>query len=145
MIYDDLKLDNQLCHRLYIASNAIIRAYRPLLAELDLTYPQYVVMMALWEKDQLPIHALIQTTLIDGGALSLILKKLVAKEYISVIPAPEDKRLRYVHLTDKGQKLQEQAKYIPDQLKCQITHFSQQDMSDLIRLLDQMTSDLIDT
>ncbi|MEC8226255.1 MAG: MarR family transcriptional regulator, partial [Pseudomonadota bacterium] len=67
MKYPQLKLDNQLCHRLYMASNGIARAYRDSLNQLDLTYPQYVVMMALWEKDQISIAELLEKTAIDGG------------------------------------------------------------------------------
>ena len=66
MSFEQLKLKNQLCHRLYMASNSIARAYREPLAALNLTYPQYVVMMALWERDKITIAQLIDKTAIDG-------------------------------------------------------------------------------
>ena len=65
-----LKLENQLCHRFYTLSNAFTRAYRPLLKALDITYPQYVTLMALWETDHITIAELLDRTAIDGGAMS---------------------------------------------------------------------------
>ncbi len=76
MSYEQLKLKNQLCHRLYMASNSIARAYREPLSELNITYPQYVVMMALWEQDEVTIAELVAKTAIDGGAMTQILKKM---------------------------------------------------------------------
>ena len=73
---DTLKLESQLCHRFYTLSNAFTRAYRPMLKSLDITYPQYVVMMALWEQSNVTIAELLDKTVIDGGAMTLILKKL---------------------------------------------------------------------
>ena len=81
MSSDQLKLENQLCHRLYMASNSIVRAYREPLNELNITYPQYVVMMALWEKDKITITELLDKTLIDGGAMTQILKKWLIRDY----------------------------------------------------------------
>ena len=78
MSFEQLKLKNQLCHRLYMASNSIARAYRAPLAEINLTYPQYVVMMALWEEDKITISDLIERTAIDGSALTQILKNFRA-------------------------------------------------------------------
>ncbi len=76
-----LKLENQLCHRFYTLSNAFTRAYRPLLKALDITYPQYVTLMALWETDDITIAELLEKTVIDGGAMSLILKKLKKRAF----------------------------------------------------------------
>ena len=76
MSINQLKLKNQLCHRLYMASNSIVRAYRELLSVLNITYPQYVVMMALWEQDKITIAQLVEKTAIDGGAMTQILKKI---------------------------------------------------------------------
>ncbi len=74
MSINQLKLKNQLCHRLYMASNSIVRAYREPLRELNLTYPQYIVMMALWEQDEITIAELVEKTAIDGGAMTQILR-----------------------------------------------------------------------
>ncbi|KKM18622.1 hypothetical protein LCGC14_1663810, partial [marine sediment metagenome] len=85
MKYPQLKLDNQLCHRLYMASNSVVRAYRDALNALELTYPQYVVMMALWEEDKITIAQLLKKTAIDGGAMTQILKKMTDKQLLVVI------------------------------------------------------------
>lgn len=73
------RLKNLLCHRLYTASNAITRTYRPFLEALQLTYPQYITMVALWEKDNLSVKELHKITEIDNGCLSLMLKKMLEK------------------------------------------------------------------
>ena len=91
-----LKLENQLCHRFYTLSNAFTRAYRPLLKALDITYPQYVTLMALWEDDDITIAELLDRTAIDGGAMSLILKKLQDKGFLVVTKDKADKRVKRV-------------------------------------------------
>ncbi|MGO3820149.1 MAG: MarR family winged helix-turn-helix transcriptional regulator, partial [Vibrio casei] len=85
MKHPQLKLDNQICHRLYMASNALTRTYREMLSELDLTYPQYVVMMALWEQDNISITKLLEKTAIDGSAMTQILKKMSDKGLLNII------------------------------------------------------------
>ena len=75
MTFNQLQLKNQLCHRLYMASNSIVRAYREPLSDLNITYPQYVVMMALWEQDKVTIAELVKKTAIDGGAMTQILRR----------------------------------------------------------------------
>lgn len=99
-----LKLENQLCHRFYTLSNAFTRAYRPLLKALDITYPQYVTLMALWESDNITIAELLDRTSIDGGAMSLILKKLEDKTYLRVVKDEQDKRVKRVCLTNTGKQ-----------------------------------------
>ena len=74
-----LDLDRQICHSLYSASNALVRAYRPLLEGIDLTYPQYVVMMSLWQRDKVSISDLARHTRFDAGTLSPIVKRLQKK------------------------------------------------------------------
>ena len=101
MPFEQLQLKNQLCHRLYMASNSIARAYREPLTEINLTYPQYVVMMALWEKDKITIADLIDKTAIDGSALTQILKKMTDKNLLEVIKDEKDKRKRLIKLTMK--------------------------------------------
>ena len=116
MPFDQLKLKNQLCHRLYMASNSIVRAYREPLNELDITYPQYVVMMALWEQDEVTIAELVRQTAIDGGAMTQILKKMTDKWLLEIIKDDQDKRQRFVKLTPKGQSLKLKAVDIPTKI-----------------------------
>ena len=143
MTSDALKLENQICHRFYAISNAFARTYRPFLDDLDMTYPQYLIMMALWEKDNVTINELLAVTLIDGGAMSLILKKLDAKNYIQVIPAKNDKRVRYVHLTENGQHLKLRAHDIPARMACKINSLSKTECDQMIMLIDKLKGDLL--
>ena len=142
MKYPQLKLDNQLCHRLYMASNGIARAYRDSLNQLDLTYPQYVVMMALWEKDQISIAESLEKTAIDGGAITQILKKMSDKALLSITKDSHDKRKRLVQLEAKGKAMQDQAADIPSQIRCRFPSVSEQQALQLIELLDLVNSDL---
>ncbi|OUS28112.1 MarR family transcriptional regulator ['Osedax' symbiont bacterium Rs2_46_30_T18] len=142
MKYDQLKLDQQLCHRLYIASNGLTRAYRPLLDALNLTYPQYVVMMALWEEDGITVQTLLQKTAVNGGAMSLILKKMMDKKLLSVTPSDEDKRKKLIHLLPTGIQLQEQAAEVPTKIQCSFANIEKSDLHQLINLLDKVCLDL---
>jgi len=142
MKYPQLKLDNQLCHRLYMASNGIARAYRDSLNQLDLTYPQYVVMMALWEKDQISIAELLEKTAIDGGAMTQILKKMSDKALLSITKDSQDKRKRLVQLEAKGKAMQDQVADIPSQIRCRFPSINEQQALQLIELLDLVNSDL---
>lgn len=140
---DQLKLSNQICHRFYKATNAITRAYKPYLNQLDITYPQYLVLMALWEKDSVEVSQVQQQTQIDAGALTLILKKLVAKNVIVLLSAEHDKRVKLVKLTDKGKAMESDAADIPKQLRCQFPEFSDAEINQLVILLDKLNSNLI--
>lgn len=137
-----LKLKNQLCHRLYKASNAITRAYRPLLSPLGLTYPQYVVMMSLWEQDDVAVQDLIAHTQIDGGSLTQILTKLQHKAWLSLARDPEDGRKRRVKLTAAGQALQLEARQVPERMVCQLQNLSVEESYQLASLLDRLTAGL---
>ena len=139
---DAIKLDNQLCHRFYIVSNAFTRAYRPMLKQLDLTYPQYVVMMALWEQDEVTISSLLDITKIDGGAMSLILKKLATKRYITVSSNAQDKRVKTVALTDSGWSAKPQAIDVANAMRCNINNLSADEAHQLISLIDKLSEDL---
>lgn len=120
MVSQKLKLENQICHSLYSATNALVRAYRPLLEEIDLTYPQYLLMMALWERDGVMIKDLVARTRLDAGTLTPILKRLSAKGLIELVKSKEDSRQKEVYLTTEGQALSTQAEQVPERLACQI-------------------------
>ncbi len=137
-----LQLDNQLCHRFYMVSNAFSRVYRPLLKELDITYPQYVVMMALWEQDHITIKQLLERTRIDGGAMSLMLKKLVQKGFVHIDAHQSDKRARIVVLTEFGQNAKRAAKHIPEQMLCHNQSLSEAELKTLMGLIDKLHGDL---
>ncbi|MEL0640798.1 MarR family transcriptional regulator [Pseudoalteromonas aliena] len=142
MPFEQLKLKNQLCHRLYMASNSIARAYREPLNELNLTYPQYVVMMALWEQDEITIAELIDKTAIDGGAMTQILKKMSEKSLLAVIKDEHDKRKRLVQLTQHGQSLKLKAADIPKNILCKFDSVDTAQAKQLMQLLDLVVNDL---
>ena len=132
---DPLKLENQLCHRFYLLSNAFTRAYRPLLASLDITYPQYIVMMALWEQDDITINALIDKTGIDGSALSLMLRKLADKGYVSMQADAQDRRAKRVEL---GRRARQTALAVPEGMLCRLEGMSREEGVQLMRLMDKL-------
>ena len=115
-----LDLDRQICHSLYSASNALVRAYRPLLQQLDLTYPQYVLMMSLWQRDGVSISELSRHTRFDPGTLTPILKRLQNKGLISSSVAQSDERRRIITVTGKGRSLKKEAETIPGQIVCTV-------------------------
>ena len=110
---DMLRLDNQLCFALYSTSLAMTKVYKPLLAELGLTYPQYLAMLVLWERDGLMVSELGQKLYLDSGTLTPLLKRLEASGYISRIRDVEDERRVYITLTSSGRKLKTRAAKIP--------------------------------
>jgi DNA-binding MarR family transcriptional regulator len=108
-----LLLDNQLCFALYSASLAMTKLYKPLLDELGLTYPQYLVMLVLWETDGLMVSELGQRLSLDSGTLTPLLKRLEAAGLVSRLRAVEDERRVHIHLTAAGRKLKARAAKVP--------------------------------
>lgn len=114
-----LLLDNQLCFPLYVASKEITRRYLPLLKELDLTYTQYITLLALWETDHITVKELGERLYLDSGTLTPLLYKLENKGYIIRNKGKEDGRELIVCVTEKGYKLKEKALSIPPNIaKC---------------------------
>lgn len=114
-----LKLDNQLCFAVYACAREITKLYYPLLKELNLTYTQYVTMLALWERDGLSVKQLGERLYLDSGTLTPLLKKLEATGLLTRRRSSEDERVVGVHLTDKGTALRARAAKIPERLFCQ--------------------------
>jgi MarR family transcriptional regulator, organic hydroperoxide resistance regulator len=108
-----LLLDNQLCFALYSTSLAMTRVYKPLLDEIGLTYPQYLAMLVLWEKDGLMVSELGERLYLDSGTLTPLLKRLEASGLIARIRAVEDERRVHLTLTAAGRKLKTKAAKIP--------------------------------
>ena len=108
-----LQLDNQLCFALYSASLAMTKVYKPLLDELGLTYPQYLVMLVLWEGDGLMVSELGQRLSLDSGTLTPLLKRLEAAGLISRLRDVQDERRVHIHLTAAGRKLKSAAAKVP--------------------------------
>ncbi|MBC7718784.1 MAG: MarR family transcriptional regulator [Chitinophagaceae bacterium] len=108
-----LQLDNQLCFALYSTSLAMTKLYKPMLGELGLTYPQYLAMLALWERDGLMVSELGERLYLDSGTLTPLLKRLEASGYISRLRAVDDERRVHITLTRAGRKLKARAAKIP--------------------------------
>lgn len=111
-----LKLDNQLCFPLYAASKEIIRRYKPVLDELDITYTQYLVLLVLWEQDNILVKDLGSRLYLDSGTLTPLLKKLESKGYILRSKGEDDERELYIHLTELGKSMKTEAYKIPSSI-----------------------------
>jgi MarR family transcriptional regulator, organic hydroperoxide resistance regulator len=112
----DLTLDEALCFALYSASRALTGFYRPLLDELGITYPQYLVLLALWERDGVAVGALAQRVRLDYGTLSPLLKRLQMAGLITRERRAQDERSVTVSLTEAGRSLRARADCIPDEV-----------------------------
>ena len=108
-----LKLDNQLCFAVYSASLAMTRLYKPLLDKLGLTYPQYLVLLVLWERDGLTVSELGERLSLDSGTLTPLLKRLEAGGLVVRIRDSADERRVHVSLTAAGRKLKARAAEVP--------------------------------
>lgn len=111
-----LALDKQLCFALYSASLAMTKVYKPLLAPLGLSYPQYLVMLALWEEDGQTVSALGHKLALDSGTLTPLLKRLQAQGALTRTRDTEDERRVIVRLTDTGRRLKIDARRVPPQI-----------------------------
>ena len=113
-----LRLDRQLCFALYGAANRVTRLYRPLLDALGLTYPQYLVMLVLWETSPRTVGAVGEALDLESSTLTPLLKRMEAQGLVVRARDPEDERRVIVTLTDAGAALREQAKAVPEKLFC---------------------------
>jgi DNA-binding MarR family transcriptional regulator len=121
---EGLQLDNQLCFKLYAASRAVIRAYKPMLDQLGLTYPQYLAMLVLWEWQQQPpalptVKALGERLLLDSGTLTPLLKRLELQGLLLRKRSASDEREVHLALSDAGRALREQVLPLKSQLLCE--------------------------
>lgn len=141
MSHESIRLKNQLCHPLYSATNALMRAYKPLLEPLKVTYPQYLILMALWDSDEINIKDISDRTFFDSGTLTPLINKLKTQGLVTIKPMPSDKRNKIVALTPKGKRLQEKAESIPKELTCRV-ELSKEDFLKLKRLSETLLENL---
>ena len=109
MAYSELQLDNQICFRLYTASRLITQAYTPMLTELGITYPQYLVLMVLWEKDSQPVNDIAHRLMLETNTVTPLLQRMEKQGLIIRKKGELDKRQQIVSLTKKGCEMEEQA------------------------------------
>jgi DNA-binding MarR family transcriptional regulator len=136
-----ISIDSQLCFALYSASRAMTAAYRPILAELKLTYPQYLVLLVLWEHEPVTVRSLGERLRLDSGTLSPLLKRLEANGFVRRERSTDDERLVEVTLTPAGRRLEETAQCIPAEL-FSATGMSEREATDLRDAVRQLTDAL---
>ena len=124
------RLDDQLCFALYAATNAITRMYRPLLSELGLTYPQYLVLLILWEHGSSPVGEIAERLQLATHAISPITDRLEEAGLVRRRRDDADGRVVHVELTEAGRRLEPSAAAIQDQVRCR----TDLDMDDIVRL-----------
>jgi DNA-binding MarR family transcriptional regulator len=109
-----LQLDNQICFAVYSTAHAFNRVYKPLLDRLGLTYPQYLVMLVLWERDDVPLKDIGERLFLDSGTLTPLLKRMETADLIKRTRSTADERQVLIALTPKGQALKEKARAVPE-------------------------------
>ncbi|MCA2209720.1 MULTISPECIES: MarR family winged helix-turn-helix transcriptional regulator [Nocardia] len=140
---DGLTLDEQLCFPLYAASRAMTAVYRPKLEQLGLTYPQYLVMLALWERDGRSVGELGRALDLDSGTLSPLLKRLEATGFVQRRRAADDERRVDIVLTDHGRAVRARACAIPTEM-AQAAGLTGDEAAALRTLLRKLTDSLIE-
>jgi DNA-binding MarR family transcriptional regulator len=131
-----LALENQFCFALYSASHAMTKTYKPLLDRLGLTYPQYLVMLVLWEQDGVLVKDIGARLFLDSGTLTPLLKRLEAGGLLERRRDPHDERQVRISLTEAGRALRTEAQAIPEQVLCA----SRQQLSALGRLRGELSA-----
>ena len=136
-------VQNQLCFAFYSMSHAFNRAYRQLLDPLGLTYPQYVVLIALWAEDDLTVKEIGSRLFLDSGTLTPLLKRLEGMGLVRRTRGKEDERQVRISLTQKGRTLQEKARGIPHELGCMLG-LSAEEASDMAQQIARLRGRLHD-
>jgi MarR family transcriptional regulator, organic hydroperoxide resistance regulator len=140
-----LRLDNQICFAIYSTAHAFNRVYKPLLDRLSLTYPQYLVMLVLWERDDVTVKDIGERLFLDSGTLTPLLKRLEAAGLIKRTRSTEDERQVLIALTSQGQALREKAMAVPQAIlaasACSVTGLSAM-KNEIIALRDRLNAAL---
>ncbi len=108
-MHAELQLDNQICFRLYTAARLVTQAYTPMLTQLGITYPQYLVLMVLWEKDCQPVNDIAHRLLLETNTVTPMLQRMEKLGFLSRNKGEQDKRQQIVTLTEKGKQLEAEA------------------------------------
>lgn len=140
---DWLQLDKQLCFALYSASLAMNKVYKPLLQPLGLTYPQYLVLMVLWERDGLAVNELGDRLFLDSGTLTPLLKRMEASGWVARARDAADERRVIVSLTSEGRVLRRRAQAVPKALAA-ATGCTADELISLTERLQQLRTQLVD-
>ena len=141
-MYDQLKLENQLCFRLYTAARLTMQAYFPYFEPLGITYPQYLVLLVLWEQDKQPVNDIARRLHLETNTVTPLLQRMEKQGLVTRKRGKEDTRQRIVSLTAQGKALEDQAKNIPD---CLVTQLAEKvpDVQALLAMIPELDT-LID-
>lgn len=144
MIKEEFKLDNQLCFRLYSASRLLTQAYHPLLSEQGLTYPQYLVLLVLWEKDAQPVNDIAKRLLLETNTVTPLLQRMEKGGILTRSKGRKDARQMIVTLTRKGKELQDTLSGVPFTIGNAVLcdSVNPETAPDLFRMLDDIISQL---
>ena len=144
MIREEFKLDNQLCFRLYTASRLITQAYHPLLSEYGLTYPQYLVLLVLWEQDAQPVNDIAKRLMLETNTVTPLLKRMEAEGILTRTRGSQDARQIIVALTPKGRSLQERLAAVPETIGNSVLckRITPETIPDLFAMLDDIINQL---
>ena len=144
MVKEEFKLDNQLCFRLYTASRLITQAYHPLLSGQGLTYPQYLVLLVLWEKDAQPVNDIAKRLLLETNTVTPLLQRMEKEGVLTRAKGKKDARQMIVSLTKKGKDLQKKLAGVPatvgNAVMCDSV--TPETAPDLFRMLDDIIMQL---
>jgi DNA-binding MarR family transcriptional regulator len=132
---DLLQLEKQICFPLYAATRAMMQAYQPLLSSLELTYPQYLVLLVLWEKDGLAVKDIGARLYLDSGTLTPLLKRLEDAGIVRRQRSTEDERVVQIFLTTEGKRLKRRAQEVPSALACKLALGTEE----LVRIRGELT------
>ncbi|MBW6492802.1 MAG: MarR family transcriptional regulator [Lentimicrobium sp.] len=137
MAYEQLKLENQLCFPVYASSRLITREYQPYLDQLGITYPQYLVLLILWEDDHLPVKDIAKKLILNTNTITPLLKRMEQQGLVSRKRSEADERKVFVRLTEKGLQMKDEASLIPHELFKRLIQ-SGIKVDDLIKLKDNL-------
>ncbi|MCP1573426.1 DNA-binding MarR family transcriptional regulator [Herbaspirillum rubrisubalbicans] len=142
LIDEALLLDNQLCFAMYSASLAMTKAYKKILAPLEITYPQYLVMLVLWERDEVTVSELGSRLFLDSGTLTPLLKRMESMGLLHRKRDAGDERRVVVSLSEAGRALRQQARTVPQQMSCMLPALEQ--VRQLVGELKQVRKGLLE-
>lgn len=138
MAYEQLKLDNQFCFRLYTASRLLTQVYTPILDTLGITYPQYLVLMVLWEEGEQPVNDIAKRLKLNTNTITPLLKRMETEGIVRRTKGIQDHRQVIVSLTDRGKQMEQEAAPIPGAMGCKILceEFAMDDLVEANKMLD---------
>ena len=144
MIREEFRLDNQLCFRLYTASRLLTQAYNPLLSQYGLTYPQYLVLLVLWEKNEQPVNDIAKRLFLETNTVTPLLQRMEKQGLLTRTKGKKDARQMIVSLTRKGKNLQKKLADVPSNMGDAVVcdSVTPETAPDLYRMLDDIIAKL---